>query len=111
MLTFSHRPHQVSHGLVRRLNRCTIMVVASSRPFCGRRRGFIGWLPSGSASVKVYAGLDHRPLRFPDRAVIFIETAAHPGRMVRQGPSSVAASVDRAQMPVLLAVGVAWHYG
>lgn len=64
MLTFSHRPHQGSHGLVRSLNRYTIMVVASPRPFRGRRRGFIGWLPSGSARVKVYAGLDHRTLRF-----------------------------------------------
>lgn len=43
--------------------------------------------------------------------MIFIETAAGPGRMVRQGPSSVAASADRAQMPALLAVGAAWHYG
>ena len=47
----------------------------------------------------------------PGRAVIFIETAAGPGRMVRQGTSSVAASADRAQMPALLAVGAAWHYG
>jgi hypothetical protein len=35
----------------------------------------------------------------PGRAVIFIETAGGPGRMVRQGTSSVAASADRAQCP------------
>lgn len=32
--------------------------VASSPPSRARRRGTIGWLPSGSARVKVYAGID-----------------------------------------------------
>ena len=41
-----------------------VHVVASPRPFSVRRRGFIGWLPSDSARVKVYAGLDHRSLCF-----------------------------------------------
>jgi integrase len=32
--------------------------VASSHPARGRQRGSIGWLPSGSARVKVYGGID-----------------------------------------------------
>ena len=32
--------------------------MASSGPSRGRPRGTIGWLPSGSARVKVYAGID-----------------------------------------------------
>ncbi len=32
--------------------------MTTARTFRGRRRGTIGWLPSGSARVKVYAGVD-----------------------------------------------------
>src|SRR3954466_9999685 len=32
--------------------------MASSRSARGRQRGTIGWLPTGSARVKVYAGID-----------------------------------------------------
>ena len=36
----------------------TVIVVASQRSSRARPRGSIGWLPSGSARVKVYAGTD-----------------------------------------------------
>jgi hypothetical protein len=35
-----------------------VLVVVLSRSSQARRRGCIGWLPSGSARVKVYAGVD-----------------------------------------------------
>jgi hypothetical protein len=37
---------------------CTLPPVASLRPSRARQRGTIGWLPSGSARVKVCAGID-----------------------------------------------------
>ena len=36
----------------------TVRCMASPRSARGRQRGTIGWLPSGSARVKVYAGID-----------------------------------------------------
>jgi len=35
-----------------------VLVVALSRSSQARQRGCIGWLPSGSARVKVYASVD-----------------------------------------------------